>query len=83
MEIKNAYAVKRLPRIVTRNMKTARGGYLQGYDRRGKHYMVDTVASHAVKTNQDILQKNGVCLPINRIQQRLMASAQDAMKKEE
>lgn len=53
-----------VPRIATAHMRTCKGGFFQGYTRQGKAYTVDCTPARAVKTDHDMIQKNGVCLPI-------------------
>lgn len=78
MKIVNAYSSVRLPRIASLMIHTVRGGHFQVMDRGSKHtHVVDCVPRHARKTDSDILQKNGVCLPINARQQRAMANSVD------
>lgn len=56
--------VVRVPRIATKMIQTAKGGFFQVQDKRGKLYTVDTVPSHAKKTDSDLIQKSGVCFPV-------------------
>jgi hypothetical protein len=55
-----------VPRIASYLVHNCRGGYFDVQPRNAKipPIRVDAVPAHAIKTDNDLIQKNGICFPI-------------------